>query len=438
MTHYDCYGLPISTSSDQAAAAYRAGIDLSLAAWPGAGAALEEAIAADPELAVAHVARARVHAIYGEGDAARAAAATARRLVAARGTEREASHVEAAALTVEGQAAKALAQAFAHIDNWPRDAMVLSLLLGAYGLLAFSGRADHDQARVDVCERVAPHYGDDWWFLGYRGWSQIENGGIGVGRAMTERSLELRRENAHTAHALAHALFEQGAVEEAEAFIAGWLPVYDPAGWMHPHLCWHRALVALEQDDAVRALALCRDRIGPKAGSAGPMPTLADTASLLWRLGLYGHAVPQDAWDEASAFADRHFSRSGLPFADMHMAFVAAATGDRDGLAARIGEIEERLGRGLVASGPIAPVICRAVAAFADGDYAGCARLLHPALGDVVRIGGSHAQREVVEDLVLVALMKSGESAKAKALLDARLHRRPSPRDARWRAALPA
>ena len=438
MSHYDRYGLPVSTSSDEAAAAYRAGLDLSLAAWPGAGAALETAIAADPDFALAHMARARVHAIYGEGGAARAAAATARRLAAVRGTEREVSHVEAMALTVEGQPVKALAQALAHLESWPRDASVLSLLLGAYGLLAFSGRADHDQARVDVCERLAPHYGDDWWFLGYRGWSQIENGGVGIGRAMTERSLGQRRENANTAHALAHAMFEQGAVEEAEAFVAGWLPIYDRAGWLHAHLSWHQALAALEQDDAERALAIYRDRIQPKVTSAGPMPALADVASLLWRLGLYGHAVPRDAWDDAAAFANRHFPRSGLPFADMHMAFVAAATGDRAGLGARTGDMERRMEAGALPPGRIAPLICRAVAAFADGDYAGCAGLLQPALHEVVRIGGSRAQREVVEDLLLVALMRGGETPKARSLLDARLHRRPSPRDERWRASVPA
>jgi hypothetical protein len=52
-----------------------------------------------------------------------------------------------------------------------------------------------------------------------------------------------------------------------------------------------------------------------------------------------------------------------------------------------------------------------------------------------VRIGGSHAQRELVEDTYIVALMRSGELPRARALLDARLHRRPSLRDARWQRA---
>lgn len=53
-----------------------------------------------------------------------------------------------------------------------------------------------------------------------------------------------------------------------------------------------------------------------------------------------------------------------------------------------------------------------------------------------VRIGGSHAQREMIEDTLLIALMRSGDAAKARELLDRRLHRRPSLRDARWRTAV--
>jgi hypothetical protein len=94
------------------------------------------------------------------------------------------------------------------------------------------------------------------------------------------------------------------------------------------------------------------------------------------------------------------------------------------------------LSEGKLAAGPVVPKICRAMHAFADADYQGCIRHLAPVLDDVVRIGGSHAQREIIEDTFIVALMGGGELARARTLLDQRLHRRPSPRDARWMAAI--
>ena len=87
---------------------------------------------------------------------------------------------------------------------------MLSLLLGAFGLYAFSGLADHDAARVAICERHISHYGEDWWFLSYLGWAHTEAGHLGIGRGITERSLRLRPENANAAHGLSHAQFEQG------------------------------------------------------------------------------------------------------------------------------------------------------------------------------------------------------------------------------------
>jgi hypothetical protein len=85
----------------------------------------------------------------------------------------------------------------------------------------------------------------------------------------------------------------------------------------------------------------------------------------------------------------------------------------------------------------VVPGICRAMRAFADEDYSTCIAHLEPVLGDVVRMGGSHAQREIVEDTFIVALMRGGEAARARTMLDRRLHRRPSPRDTGWLAAAP-
>lgn len=436
MARQDRYGLPLSTSSEAAAAAYREGVDLMFSAWPGAAEALDAAIAADPDFALAHIARARLHFIYADAIAAQAKVATARALVARNGSQREKSHVETLAAGMEGQSAKSLAMALDHLDQWPRDAMIFVLPMGAFGLFAFSGMAGHDQARVELCERHATHYGDDWFFQVNHGWSHTENGNVGVGRAITQRGFEGRPANGNAVHALAHAMFEDGSGDDAEALISGWLPTYPRTGLLHGHISWHQALVALERGDVSRALAIYAERVQPKVTTAPPLNSVTDGASLLWRLHAYGHDVPKALWDDVAAHAERSFPKAGIPFADMHMALVAAATGNHAGLAQRVADLEKRLADGKLAPGPVVPAICRAVAAFAGGDYAACARILEPVASEVVRIGGSHAQREIIEDTLLVAFMKAGEAPKARDLLDRRLHRRPSPRDMRWRTTV--
>ncbi|MDZ7727430.1 MAG: tetratricopeptide repeat protein [Dehalococcoidia bacterium] len=50
----------------------------------------------------------------------------------------------------------------------------------------------------------------------------------------------------------------------------------------------------------------------------------------------------------------------------------------------------------------------------------------------MVRIGGSHAQREVFEDTLLEACFRAGRYAEAEELLRERVERRVTPRDEAW------
>ena len=109
MACHDRYGLPLSTSSEAAAAAYREGVDLMFSAWPGAAEALRCARSPPIRILRWRISRAPgMHFIYADVTAAQARAATARELVARNGSAREKSHVETLALGMEGQSAKSL------------------------------------------------------------------------------------------------------------------------------------------------------------------------------------------------------------------------------------------------------------------------------------------------------------------------------------------
>jgi hypothetical protein len=426
----DRYGLPLTTTSDRAAAHYIDGADRMLAALHGADAAFDAAIAEDPDFALAHVGRARVHQINMEGTEARAKAARARQLAAA-ASPRERQHVEIMASVIESQARKATLAAEQHLEEYPRDAQVLSLLLGAFGLYAFSGRADHDAARLAVSERYARDYGEDWWFLTYLGWSKTEAGDVVSGRAITERGYALKPENAGAAHAVAHALFEQGEPWEGRAFLTNWLPANDRTSFLQGHLAWHLALIALEEGDADGALDIYERHIKPAGRPYPPLNIYTDTASLLWRLSLAGKTGLKSHWQDVAAYGDRYFPKAGAHFADVHHALVAATT-NAEALQTRLMEMEARQAGGKLAPGPSAIGLGRGIAAFAAGDHDNAVRILAPLMPELVRIGGSHAQRELWEDTFIVACLRAGRGSGATRLISDRLHRRPSCRDAAW------
>jgi len=441
-TYKDRYGFALTTQSAAAAAHYQEGVDLLLSMWPGEARRLDAAIAADPDFALAHAARARLYAIRAQTDAAKAAIARAAALAEKNDntTARERSHVNVLQLAITGQSARALTAAREHLERWPCDILIFSLPMGAFGLLAFSGMADHDQARADLCDRHARHFpADDWWFLTYRGWSHGENGNVKLGHRLTERALQIRPANANAAHAHAHVCYEMGASTESEAFIADWLPSYECTGILHGHIAWHGALLALERGDTGQALALYRQHVAPAVNQGLPINLISDAAGLLWRMYAYGHAVPPDLWQDAARYASGYFQAGGFAFMDVHMALIAAATGDDAALAARAQTLDDLLAADKLPAGPVVPAVCRAVQAFAQQRYADCARILEPLAHEVVRLGGSGAQREIFEDTLLQAWLRSGDvdnnADKARALLTRRLHRRPSVRDDRWLAA---
>ncbi len=288
----DRYGYPLATVSPEAAAAYRTGVDLLLSGYPGADAYLAESLRHDPGFALAHAALARHCQIYGRTAEARAAIERAR---GAGSSRRERQHIDILGLSIEGQPARALAALLEHADAYPRDALPLSLALGAFGLYAFSGRAEHDELRLELCRRLAPHYGEDWWMLTHLGWSHTEAGRLADGARITERALELKRDNAHAAHAYAHFFAEARLPEDGLRFVEGWLPGYGAAGTLYAHLHWHCALWHLERNESEAAAAILSGVLHPAVSLAPPINVVSDCASLLWRLSAFGSAAPRGA-----------------------------------------------------------------------------------------------------------------------------------------------
>ena len=88
----DGYGLPLATTSFAARDAYVEACEAKLTMYPGAIEAFDRAIAADPDFALAHAARAHVLLEQGDGAAARASMAAANSLGAGL-SAREASQV---------------------------------------------------------------------------------------------------------------------------------------------------------------------------------------------------------------------------------------------------------------------------------------------------------------------------------------------------------
>ena len=419
----DRYGLALSTVSTAARDAYVEGVDLLLTVYPGATAAFDRAIAADPGFALAHISKARARQLAGDVPAMRDCLATAQTLSQG-GPGRDLSHIEVFRCLFAGQPAAALAAVRAHMDTWPRDALVLSLAANQGGLIGMSGLSGREQALVDFLARLAPQYGDDWWFEGHYGMALSEIGQHDAARPRIERSLAQVRRNAYGAHAFAHLCYETGERDSGIAFMRDWLPLYDRDGGLYGHLNWHLGLFELHAGNLEAGFRLYNDAFSADDHRGAVHQKLADSVSFLWRSELAGQSRDHARWAKIQDFARAKFPRPGMSLADWHIALAHAATGDYAALESWIQAIEDLSRTGRYPSGSTIPTVARAFAAFQRGDHATSIDLIEPMLPERERMGGSRAQVDLVEATLLRAYLCSGRLEGARRLL---VDRRPGP-----------
>ncbi|MBA4181942.1 MAG: tetratricopeptide repeat protein 38 family protein [Anaerolinea sp.] len=430
----DRYGLPITASSTAAADHYIKAVDFALASDAPAEATFDLALEADAGFAMAHAAKARLAQFRGAFTEARSGIAKAREL-AARATHRERQHIEIIAAAVEGDPARSLELLHEHLRDFPRDAFVLSQACGVYGLIGFSGRTGRNEEQLALLEPLAPAYGEDWWFLSMHAFALNELWRHEEARELTVRSLKQNERNGHASHIMAHVQYETGEVEAGVRFLDSWIPGYNPGAQLFGHLHWHLALFELTAGNYERALELYRTVLRPPGPpQAAALGVLADAAALLWRAGMTEVDPATLPWPELAEFAAKSFPRPGVTWADMHCALAYAGANDGVRLGQHIDVLRERVSEGKVPAGAMVIPLAEGIAAYGAGDYETAVRLLAPIRDEVIRIGGSHAQRDVFEETLLESYLRAGRFEQAEALLRERLDRRPNPRDERWLA----
>ena len=178
-------------------------------------------------------------------------------------------------------------------------------------------------------------------------------------------------------------------------------------------------------------MKILKHHIRRGARPSPPLNIFTDGTSLLWRLSLAGKTGLEAHWRDIAAYGEKYFPQAGAHFADVHFALAA----DGEAFDTRLAQLEKRAADGMLAPGLAAIDLCRGIRAFAEDDNAGAIRFMEPAISELARIGGSHAQREMWEDTLIVAYLRAGHGDKAASRISARLDRRPSARDEVWSRA---
>jgi hypothetical protein len=408
----DRYGNELSTNSTAARDAYGRGVDSLMAATPGTDTAFADAVAADENFALAHISLARAKQLLGRGHEAKAPRARALELAAGT-TPREQSHIAIFDKILTGQGEAALAAIREHLKAWPRDAMAFAPATSVFGLIGFCGRVGREQEQLEMIEPLEPHYGDDWWYRTQLAFAQIELGQLDKGQRNIDTALAGFPRSAHASHIRAHLFYELGEREAGLSYLVDWMKDYPRDGLMHCHNSWHMALWSLETGRTADAWRIYDEALRPGAAWGPQVNVATDGPAFLLRAEMAGEARKPELWRELADYSTQWFGRPGLSFVDMHTVLAYAMAGDDEKLA---GFSDNPRG----SAGDMVPPMARGFSAFAKGDDKTAVAEIEPLLATHERLGGSRAQRDLLEYIVTAAKIRAGQRDEARAMIERR------------------
>ncbi|HEV7371313.1 tetratricopeptide repeat protein [Arenibaculum sp.] len=384
---------------------------------------LDRAMEAAPDFAMARILKAHLFGLATEPAATAEAKAIVAGAKSLRLTPREASHVAALDLLLDGHWTAAAEVLDRHNVEYPHDIVAVQA-----GHLMDFYRASARSLR-DRIARVLPKWPADMpgrsILVGMYSFGLEETGDYARAEEAGRLALDLQPLDSWAHHAVAHVMEMQGRAEDG----IGWMIAREPYwsgddNFFRVHNWWHRALCHLDlgQVDEVFALydgPVRRDR-------SVVVLDMIDASALLWRLHLSGHDVG-DRWDELATVWDGHADGRTYPFNDWHAAMAYLGAG-------RSGDVERILAAYRDGAGTAdvaqwgrrtAVPLVEGFAAFWRGDYETAAARLHGARFIANAFGGSHAQRDVIDWTLAEAAIRGGLTGLAEAVANERLALKP-------------
>jgi tetratricopeptide (TPR) repeat protein len=399
--YHDHYDLPLSTASEAAAQAFDLAADSLLAGVGNPLAAADAVLAEDPEFALGHSARATALMLAGQLAEAREAAARGVEL-ATSVSRREQQHAAIIQQVMSGRRDEALALIHEHIEDFPRDALAIDPAAGVFGLIGFSGRQNREQEQLALLQPLAPHYGDDWWYQQALAFALLEYDQARESLPLVEAALATRPDSGHVAHIWVHAKFEAGEHTDALAWLTDWVPGFQPDGIMYCHLWWHLALFHLLEGNFDAMWKIFDEHCQEGQSESPSINLFTDGVALTWRAWMAGAERSVARLERLRELGERYFPRPGI-FVDVHQAACLAALEDWQALDDFRASCRVSEEKGFLTTGTVVFELADGFEAFAKENWSEAHRILSEALPSVVRIGGSRAQRRLVDETIAAA-----------------------------------
>jgi tetratricopeptide (TPR) repeat protein len=383
-----------------------------------------QAVETDPTAVLTNAHAAALHLFAETADAPAQAAPYLKKAQAnlATATARERLYVEAIAAWAEGEIDRALAYHETLADSYPRD--VISVQIGQYHYFNLGD----SQGLLNLIDKVLPANRENHYIHGMQAFGLEQCHRLEAAEQAGRRAAEMNRQDPWAHHAVAHVLETQGRLEEGIAWMESFSDTWEVCGSFYTHNWWHVALYYLDQEDFSKVLELYDTKIWGRAVKDYSQCHL-DAIALLLRLELRGVEVG-NRWQEVGAYIPAHIHDHVLSLIDVHYIYALARAGQTELATEMLQSIQtfaETVKPPMQATwAEVTLPTAAGMLAHAVGNWSAAIANLSAALPRLHQIGGSHAQRDLFEQVYLDALIQANQDQQARNLLEKRVQARPA------------
>lgn len=329
--------------------------------------------------------------------------------------EREAMTAQAIAAWAAGDIPEAIDLCGAIGDAYPRDLVVLKL---GQGLLFDLGDS---AGMLRMALKALPEAEDIPYTHGMIAFGYEQCHLLDEAEASARRAMDLLHEEPWAHHAIAHVMLTQGRIDEGIAFLESvcdtWVRLNS---FMHTHNWWHLALFYLSRDRHADVLKIYDQHVWGLEKDYSQDQVGA--VSLLARMEFASINVG-DRWVDVADHIAGRGADTVNPFLTMQYLYALGRDGRpevEDLIEAVRQRAEDETQHDRAVWRDVALPGCKGILCFVRGDWQGCLRQLGQALPRMAEGGGSHAQRDLFEQIHLQALLNAGLLSRAQQVLEMR------------------
>ena len=324
-------------------------------------------------------------------------------------TDREEMHIDAIKELAVGNITTATSYWENILIENPTDMLAAKFAQDAYFYMGFQHQARDSLSRImPFWNASKPLYS---YLYGMWSFGLVQTNYFDKAEYAAKKALELNKFDGWATHTINHLNEYRNTYNEGIVFLLKTESDWTKCNLLLGHNYWHLCLYYLERNEIEKALQIYDEKIITQVKNTDSYLDIVDACSLLYRLKL-DNLNEKERWLELKELMLKHVGDNGFMFNDMHIFMCMSACNDTEAKSNFFQEFKTYLGQGgfnylKSIKQSYGESILQAISYFDQNEFSNCVNLLNPIRYNLVQIGGSNAQRDILHQMLTISALRS-------------------------------